>query len=211
MNPFGDEGPVLSTTLVAISGADFVRGLMLPGLLFGFPLVVVVTAGAALAGPFELSVAAGLVAISVLVTLVAVTTAPAVGMWFPRFSAIRIGQSRDVIPPRLVTTALHFLGVTLPATLLVLLLIDAVLARSLVAGLVGFLPAALLTLASGRDGGVLADAGTWFQGVGAGVQAIGVESFRLGASGSLVVGGLVVAVVAYRLAVRRFDGYSPPT
>ena len=211
MNPFGDEGPVLSTTLVAISGSDYVRGLMLPGLLFGFPFVVLVTVGAAQASPFELPIAAGLVAISILVTLVAVTTAPAVGMWFPRFSAISIGQSRDVIPPRLLTTALHFLGVTLPGTLLALLLINAQLARSLVAGIVGFLPAALLTLAAGRDGGVLAEVATWFQGIGAGVQTIGVERFQLGASGLLVVGGLVVAAISYRLAVRRFDGYSPPT
>jgi hypothetical protein len=132
-------------------------------------------------------------------------------MWFSRFSAICIGQSREVIPPRLLTTALHFLGVTVPGTLLALLLLDPQLARALVAGVVGFLPAALLTLAAGRDGGVLADVGTWFQSIGTGVQAIGVERFQLGASGLLVVSGLVVAVVSYRLAVRRFDGYSPPT
>jgi hypothetical protein len=210
MNPFGDEGPVLSTTLVAISGSAYVRGLMLPGLLFGFPLVVLVTAVAALAGPFELSTAAGLVAISVLATLVAVTTAPAVGMWFPRFSAISIGQSRDVVPPRLVTTTLHFLGVTAPGTLLALLLLDPQLARALVAGVVGFLPAALLTLAAGRDGGVLADIGTWFQSLGAAIQAVGAETFQFAASGLLVVGGVVVTVVSYRLAVRRFNGYSPP-
>ena len=210
MNPFGDEGPVLSTTLVAISGSAYVRGLMLPGLLFGFPLVVLVTAVAALAGPFELSTAAGLVAISVLATLVAVTTAPAVGMWFPRFSAISIGQSRDVVPPRLVTTTLHFLGVTAPGTLLALLLLDPQFARALVAGVVGFLPAALLTLAAGRDGGVLADIGTWFQSLGAAIQAVGAETFQFAASGLLVVGGVVVTVVSYRLAVRRFNGYSPP-
>jgi hypothetical protein len=211
MNPFGDEGPVLSTTLVAISGSAYVRGLMLPGLLFGFPLVVLVTAVTALAGPFELSTAAGLVAISVLATLVAVTTAPAVGMWFPRFSAISIGQSRDVVPPRLVTTTLHFLGVTAPGTLLALLHLDPQFARAVVAGVVGFLPAALLTLAAGRDGGVLADIGTWFQSLGAAIQAVGAETFQFAASGLLVVGGVVVAVVSYRLAVRRFDGYSPPT
>lgn len=211
MNPFGDEGAVLSTTLVAIPGSAYVRGLMLPGILFGFPLVVLVTAGAALAGPFELSVAAGLVAVSVLVTLVAVTTAPAVGMWFPRFSAISIGQSRDVIPPRLLTTALHFLGVTVPGTLLALLLLDPQLARAIVAGVVGFLPAVLLTLAAGRDGGVLADVGMWFQGIGTRVQAIEAETFQLGAGGLLVIGAVVVAAVSYRLAVRRFDSYSPPT
>lgn len=200
-----------STTLIAISGSAYVRGLVLPSLLFGFPLVVLGTAGAALAGPFALPVAAGLVAVSVLVTLVAVTTAPAVGMWFPRFSAISIGQSRDVIPPRLLTTVLHFLGVTVPGTLLVVLLIDAQLARSLVAGIVGFLLSVLFQLVAGRDGGILSDVGTWFQAIGTGVQAIGVEAFQLTASGLLVVGAVVVAPLSYRLAVQRFDRYSPPT
>ena len=211
MNPFGDEGPVLSTTLVAISGPAYVRGLMLPGLLFGFPLVVLATAGAALAGPFELPVAAGLVGVSLLGTLVAVTTAPAVGMWFPRFSAISIGQSRDVIPPRLLTTFLHFFTVTVPGMLLALLLIDARIARSVVAGLVGFLPAALFTLAGGTDGGVLSDVGRWFHGIGTGVQSVGVGTFQFAVSGLLVLGAIVVTVVSYRLAVRRFNRYSPPT
>ncbi|SFG86678.1 hypothetical protein SAMN04488063_3151 [Halopelagius inordinatus] len=76
---------------------------------------------------------------------------------------------------------------------------------------VEFLPAALLTLAAGRDGGVLADIGAWFQGVGTGVQSVGVEAFRLTASGLLVFGAVVVAALSYRLAVRRFDRYSPPT
>ncbi|MFC4542478.1 hypothetical protein ACFO5R_11150 [Halosolutus amylolyticus] len=211
MNPFGDEGPVLSTTLIAISGSAYVCGLMLPGLLFGVPLVVLVTVGAALAGPFELPVVAGLVAVSVLVTLVAVTTAPAVGMWFPRFSAISIGQSRDVIPPRLLTTTLHFLGVTVPGMLLVVLLVDAHLARALVAGVVGFLPSVLFQLAAGRDGGTLLDVGTWFQDIGTWVQSIGVDAFQLTASGLLVFGAVVVAALSYRLSVRRFDRYSPPT
>jgi hypothetical protein len=210
MNPFGDEGAVLSTTLISLPGSAYVRGLMLPGLLIGSPLVVVVTAGAALAGPFDLPIAVGLVAVSVLTTLVAVTTAPAVGLWFPRFSAISIGQSREVVPPRLATTALHFLGVTLPGTLLVLLLLAPELARALVAGLGGFLPAALLQLAAGEEGGLLASVGTWFHGVGAGVESVGVESFQLAVGGFLVLGAMVIAALSYHLAVRRFDRYSPP-
>jgi len=209
MNPFGDEGSVLSLTLISVSGAAYVRGLMTPGLLLGFPVVVVVTGGGALVGPFELPVAVGLVGSSVLTTAVAVTSAPAVGMWFPRFSAIRIGQSREVIPPRLMTTALHFLGVTVPGTLLALLLLDPELARALVAGIAGFLPAALLRLIAGEDGGVLSAIGTWFQGFGTAVQSVGIEAFRLAAGGSLVVGAVVVAVLSYWLAVRRFDRYSP--
>lgn len=210
MNPFGDEGSVLPITLISISGPSYVRGVMLPGLLLGFPIVVLVTGGAALVGPFELPVAVGLVGVSLLATVVAVTTAPAVGLWFPRFSAISIGQSREVIPPRLLTTALHFLGVTVPGTLLALLLLEPELARALVAGIAGFLPAALIQLIAGEDGGALSDVSIWFQDIGMAMQSVGVESFRLVAGGLLVVGAVIVAVLSYRLAVRRFNRYSPP-
>ena len=144
MNPFGDEGAVPPATLISISRPAYVRGLMLPGLLFGVPITTLVTGGAAFDGPFELPVAVGLVGVSLLAMVVAATSAPAVGMWFPRFSAISIGQSREVVPPRLVTTTLHFLGVTVPGAFLSFSLLDARLARAIVAGMAGFLPAALL-------------------------------------------------------------------
>ena len=211
MNPFGDEGVVLPTTLISISGPTYVRGLMLPGLVFGLPLVTLVTGGAAFAGPFALPVAAGLVGVSLLTTAVAVTSAPAVGMWFPRFSAISIGQSREVVPPRLLTTALHFLGVTVPGTLLALLLLDPALARALVAGVTGFLPAALVQLVSGGENGFLSDIGAWFHDIGTAVQSFDIESFRLAAGSLLVLAAVIVAVLSYRLAVRRFERYSPPT
>jgi hypothetical protein len=211
MNPFGDEGAVLPATLLSISGPAYVRGLMLPGLLFGSPVTTLLTGGAAFAGPFELPVAVGLVGVSLLTTVVAATSAPAVGMWFPRFSAISIGQSREVVPPRLLTTALHFLGVTVPGTFLSLLLLDVQLARALVAGMTGFLPAALLQLASGGENAVLSGLGAWFYGIGTAVQSVGLDTFRLAAGCLLVLGAVVVAVLSYRLAVRRFERYSPPT
>ena len=209
MNPLGDEGAVLPIALISSSGLDYVRGVMLPGLLLGLPIVVLVTGGAALVGPFEPPVAVGLVGVAFLATVVAVSTAPAVGMWFPRFSAISIGQSREVVPPRLVTTAFHFLGVTGPATLLALCLLNPRFARTLVAGLVGFLPAALLQLVAGDDVGVLSDASAWFHGIGTAVQSVSGESFQLVGGSLLVVSAVVVTVLSYRLAVRRFDRYSP--
>ena len=209
MNPLGDEGAVLPIALISSSGLAYVRGVMLPGLLLGLPIVVLVTGGAALVGPFEPPVAVGLVGVAFLATVVAVSTAPAVGMWFPRFSGISIGQSREVVPPRLVTTAFHFLGVTGPATLLALCLLNPRFARTLVAGLVGFLPAVLLQLVAGEDAGVLSDASTWFHGIGTAVQSVSGESFQIVGGGLLVVGAVVVTVLSYRLAVRRFDRYSP--
>lgn len=209
-NPLGDEGVVLPITLISVSGTNYVRGLMIPGVFLGFPLVVLATASAALIGPFQLSTAAGLVGVSILATVVAVTTAPAVGIWFSRFSAISIGQSREVIPPRLLTTALHFPGVTAPATFLALLFLTPQVAQALVAGLTGFLPAALLQIAAGEGGGILSAAATWFHGIGTTVQSIGVESFQFTAAGLLVLGAVVVPVLSYRLAIRRFDRYVPP-
>lgn len=100
---------------------------------------------------------------------------------------------------------------TAPAALLALLLLDAQLARALVAGIAGFLPAVLLQLIAGEDGGVLSDGATWFQSIGTALQSVGVEAFRLAAGGLLVVGAVVVAILSYRLAVRRFDRYSPST
>jgi len=210
MNPFGDEGAVLPVTLLSISGAEYVRGLLLPGVLFGIPLVVLVTGGTALVGGFQLPVVLGLVGVGLLATAVAVTSAPAVGLWFPRFSAISIGQSRKVIPPRLVTTAVHFLSVTIPATFLALLILEPQLARTLVAGIVGYLPAALLQLIFGGDGGPVLAVSTWFQSFGTAIESVAVETFRFSASGVLVLAGVIVAVVSYQAAVRRFDSYSPP-
>ena len=211
MNPLGDEGAVLPVTLISVPGSAYVRGLMLPGLLFGLPVAVLVTGSAVLVGPFEPLVAIGFVGVSLLLTLVAVTTAPAVGLWFPRFSAISIGQSREVIPPRLMTTIFHFVGVTIPGALLALLILEPRFARTLIAGLTGFLPAALIQLSTGGNGGALSDMGMWFYGIGTAIQSLGFETFRITMGAILVLGALIIVTVSYRIAVRRFDSYSPPT
>ncbi|MFC7251809.1 hypothetical protein ACFQJ5_18600 [Halomicroarcula sp. GCM10025324] len=83
MNPFGDEGTVLPVTLLSIPGSAYVRGLMLPGVLFGAPLVVLVTGAAALVRGFQLPVVLGLVGIGILATSVAVTSAPGCGALVP--------------------------------------------------------------------------------------------------------------------------------
>lgn len=98
-----------------------------------------------------------------------------------------------------------------PGTLLAVLLLEPQLARTLIAGITGFLPAALLQLATGGNSGGLSDVGTWFHGIGTAIQSIGIGSFRLTAGGLLVLGAVIVAVASYRLAIHRFDSYSPPT
>lgn len=210
MNPFGDEGAVLPTTLLSVSGATYVRGLMLPGILIGLPVVALVTGATAIVAPYGLPVVGSLVGVGVLTTIVAVTTAPTVGMWLPRFSAISIGQSRAVVPPRLLTTALHFLGVAVPGTLLVLLVVTPEVARLVVAGVIGYLPAVLLAVLASDDGDVIASAAMWFEGMGTQIQQVGVGTFQLTAGGFLVLCGLSCAVISYRLGVRRFEQYTPP-
>ncbi|MCD2200979.1 hypothetical protein LPA44_13900 [Halobacterium sp. KA-4] len=64
MNPLGDEGAVLPVTLTAVSGKQYVRGLMVPGLLLGLPIVVAVTGIAGALSPYSLGESVGLVALS---------------------------------------------------------------------------------------------------------------------------------------------------
>lgn len=208
MNPLGEEGAMLPVTLLSVRGQTYVRGVMIPGIVFGLPLVVTTTLAGGLVGPYTAMETVGLVASGVVATGVAVATAPAVGMWFPRFSAVSIGQSREIIPPRLLTTALHFAGVTVPAAVLAVDLVEPTLARSVVASLVGYLPALLIQVATGGHPGGLSTTATWFNELGAGIQAVAIETFQLACGGTLVIGGVVVAVLSYRLAIRRFDTYT---
>lgn len=208
MNPFGDEGAVLPITLTTVSGTQYVRGLILPCLIFGLPVVVVVTAGAALFSPDGLVPSLVLVLLSVYLTVVAAAIAPAIGMRFPRFSAISIGQSRAVLPPRITAVVLH-LGLTvLPGSILVLVVVAPELARALIAGLFGSLPATLLGLVGGSSG-ALSQAATWFNQLGQVIRATDVGQFRLVGGGILLIGGVVVAFGSYRYAIQRFKRFDP--
>jgi hypothetical protein len=208
MNPFGDEGAVLPITLTTVSGTQYVRGLILPCLIFGLPVVVVVTAGAALFSPDGLVPSLVLVFLSVYLTVVAAAIAPAIGMRFPRFSAISIGQSRAVLPPRITAVVLH-LGLTvLPGSILVLVVVAPELARALIAGLFGSLPATLLGLVGGSSG-ALSQAATWFNQLGQVIRATDVGQFRLVGGGILLIGGVVVAFGSYRYAIQRFKRFDP--
>jgi len=91
LNPFGDEGAVLPTTLTAVSGRAFVRGLIVPSLFT--PVITVVTLGMALVGGYGLLAAIALALIGCFLTVVGATLAPIIGMWLPRYSAIRIASA----------------------------------------------------------------------------------------------------------------------
>jgi len=203
MNPLGDEGPVLPVTLTAVTGRDFVRGLVVAGLVVGWPLALVVTAGLDVLAPYPVGQRLGLAVLAGYLTLVSVAIGPAIGLWLPRFSAIRVGQRRAVLPPRMTAVLVH-LGLTvLPGGLLALLVVAPGVARALVAAVGGTLPAIALRAV----GGPATPLAAVFDGVGLTVRSMGPLELRLVLGGLLVVGGLAAAVVAYRRAIRRFDGY----
>ncbi|MWG34554.1 hypothetical protein GQS65_08635 [Halomarina oriensis] len=203
LNPFGDEGAVLPSTLTAVSGRAFVRGLVAPSLLF-LPVVAVLTLVAAVGGGHGPPVALALTLVACFLTVVGAALAPLVGMWFPRFSAIRIGNSDGVRPPRLLAGALHVALVWVPGAALVGLVVAPELVRLVLSG-VGYVPALLLSLVA-RGGEVAALAAT-LTGVGETILGLPLPAFRVGVGALLVLGGLLVARAALGRAVRRFDRY----
>lgn len=209
MNPLGDEGSVLPVALTSVSGTQYVRGLLAPGLLLGLPISVVVTAVLGVVSPYTPTEQVGLVSLCAYLTCVSATITPAIGMALPRFSAISVGQSQDVLPPRMSAVAVHAALIVLPGGLLAALVVAPSVARTVVSGLVGFVPAFLLGLLSGSDGGILAVAAGWFTHVGNELQAADLGLVRVGTGGLLLIGGIVVAILLYRNAVHRFQRYSP--
>lgn len=209
MNPLGDEGAVLPVTLTAVSGTQYVRGLIIPGVVFGLPIILLVTGFAGLVSPYTVSEQIGLVVLSVYLTCIATTAAPAIGMLFPRFSAIRVGQSQDVLPPRMTAVAIHSLLTVLPGALLAALLVAPRTARAFLAGIFGLVPTVLLELLSGSANGPLATAADVFRTIGENIQAVGPGQLRLVGGGFLLLGGVLCSYLLYQTAIRRFNQYNP--
>jgi|AntDeeMinimDraft_4_1070355.scaffolds.fasta_scaffold00019_12 hypothetical protein len=209
MNPLGDEGSVLPITLTAVSGRQYVRGLVLPSLLFGLPVVVALTALGGAVSPYSPSERVGLVALGVYLTCVAATITPAIGMALPRFSAISVGQSRDVLPPRMAAVVVHAALTTVPGGMLAALVVAPAAARAGLAGLFGFLPAISLQLLGRSDGSLLMRIADSFTNLGQAILSIGLARLQVVGGGLLLLGGVLVAVVLYRNAIGRFERYSP--
>lgn len=114
LNPLGDEGAVLPATLTSsISGREYVRGFLLPGLLYGLPITVLCTLVGTMVSPYPLGVQAGFVVVGVVLHVVAVVLAPAVGMRFPRFSSISVSQNSGIVPPSMTAIIVYSLAVVL--------------------------------------------------------------------------------------------------
>lgn len=209
INPLGDEGAVLPMTLTSVSGKKYVRGLMMPGILVGLPLVFVVTCIIGVFSPYTVGEWTTIVILSGFLTCVSVATAPAIGMALPRFSAIRVGQSRDILPPRMTAIMCHMALVMIPGSLLVMLVVAPHLVRRVLTGLLGTLPAVVVRLFMDSSGGPLSTAVVWFTHIGEVLETVESGQLQIGGGGILLIGGGLIMILLYRNAIHRFEQYSP--
>lgn len=207
LNPLGDEGPVLPATLLTgVGGRRFVRGLCLPGAVVGLPLATLGTAAGAVAAGYAPLEAVGLVLLAVVLTAGAVGVAPGVGTRFPRFEAVTVGRTREVVPPALSAVVVYSIAVGLAGGVAALCLLAPAIARALLAGLVAFLPSVLLSLLAGQ-GLPTAGLATWVGSLAEPIQAIPLGTLRaVGYAGPLAL-FVLVGLRGYRNAIRRFEAY----
>ncbi len=85
---------------------------MLPGLLYGLPLTIITTALAGLFSPYQLDRDIGFVIIGAVLTIATVVSAPAIGIHFPHFDALTIGQSHETVQPSLIAIGLYLTSVS---------------------------------------------------------------------------------------------------
>jgi hypothetical protein len=207
LNPLGDEGRVLPVTLTALTdGRAYVRGLALPGLLYGVPLAVVVTPLATLTGNYTVLEVACLTLLAGVTAASSAALAPGVGVAFPRLNAVRVVRGRELVPPRFTAIALH---------------------GAAVFGLGGFAAAALLAPAATRTGLVVVVGGLFAlpfdlaatrglptAGVAAGLRdtgnaiaAVPELTFRWGGYLLPPLVALALALAALRFARRRYERF----
>lgn len=180
LNPLGDQGAVLSATLLSrVDGRTFVRAHVLASLVVAVPLGVVVTAVVAASSPLASRTAALLTAAVPVVMVLSSVVSMGVGMAFPRFEATSVTRSMETVLPSRLAFVLFTLYLFLTAAAVTVVLEP--LARD--AG------AALLT---------------WVLPFGLGVSP---EALSLAATVAVVpLAG--APLLAYRFAVRRFDRYT---
>ncbi|MDS0295073.1 TetR family transcriptional regulator [Halogeometricum luteum] len=133
LNFLGDEGSLLPVTLVAVTPTQFVRGVLLPSVVYGAPVAAVLTALAAFAGGRSPLAALGLAAAAAFATLVAAPLGAAVGAYMPRFEGVSVARSDEVLPPRTGAVLLHGAAVLVPSGALALLVGAPELADALLA------------------------------------------------------------------------------
>jgi hypothetical protein len=108
LNPLGDEGGVLPATLTSsVSGAAFVRGLVLPGGLLGIATVFPAVVGTGLWLGYDPVALALLAVLALSLTCLSLSLAPAIGLRAPRFDAISARGNDEIVPPSLTAIVGH--------------------------------------------------------------------------------------------------------
>ncbi|MCU4719024.1 hypothetical protein [Halapricum hydrolyticum] len=102
LNPLGDQGAALSSTLLSrVDGRTFVRAHLLAGLAVAIPAGTVLTAVIAVLSPIETDTVLALVIATPVVMVLSAAFSIGVGMAFPRFEAINVTRSmKTVLPSR---------------------------------------------------------------------------------------------------------------
>jgi hypothetical protein len=100
LNPLGDEGSVLPTTLLSgVSGRQFVVGHVASATLVGVPVVAASVAVAGALSPLDPAQWLALTVASAVLVVVGSVLAVGIGVLFPRFGTVEVFRSRAVTMP----------------------------------------------------------------------------------------------------------------
>jgi len=180
LNPLGDQGASLSTTLLSrVDGRTFVHAHIFAGLVVAIPVGTTLTATVAFLSPLDTTTALVLTAAAPPAMLVASGLSVGIGMAFPRFEAVNISRSMETVVPSKV--AFFLFSAHLVLTVLSGAIVYEEIVRVLVASLL-----------------------TWLLPFGLGIEAETLYTVAAVALAPL----LLAPVVSYRYAIRAFDRYT---
>ncbi|WP_135364560.1 hypothetical protein [Halosimplex halophilum] len=183
LNPLGDQGSVLATTLLsAVTGRKFVLAHVLAGLVVVIPAGTALVAVAALLSPVGARNTAILVGLSPVAMVVAAGLSVGIGTAFPRFEATNVTRSMEAVVPSPWAFVLFSAHVVVTAVAAVFVGLEGAreLGVALVAAVASFALSAQVTLST---------------------------TALYYASAVALVALLLLPALSYRYAVRTFDGY----
>jgi len=182
LNPLGDQGAVLSSTLLSrVDGRTFVRAHLLAGLVVAIPVGTLATAVVAVLSPVNQQTVIALVATTPFVMVASAALSIGIGVAFPRFEATKVTQSmKTVLPSRWA-----------------FLLFTLYLFATITAGAILYDPVV---------GDTLADLLSWVLPLGLSVSA----GTLVLVAAMLLVPLALSPILSYRYAVKQFDNYALP-
>ncbi|ELZ30565.1 hypothetical protein C475_00435 [Halosimplex carlsbadense 2-9-1] len=183
LNPLGDQGSVLSTTILSeVTGRTFVFAHVLAGLIVVVPVGTVLVGAVAALSPVGAEKTAILVGLSPVAMVVAAGLSVGIGTAFPRFEATNVTRSMEAVVPSPWAFVLFSAHVVLTAVAAVFVGLRG--ARELGATLIGALGSFALS-----------------------TQASLAPSTLYTVSAAALVVLLLLPALSYRYAVRTFDRY----